>query len=354
MSEINISVVVCAYNEEVELNNCLESIKLEIGVRKDVEVIIVDNESNDRTGEIALDFILRCNNELRVRCLRVKHVSLTSSRNTALSYCRGTYVLFVDGDAAVGKGWLFNLMNKFEDDVGIVAGNVANLHPENIFSDFIYTSHFRCSLDAEHRSKLIGANMGFNKAVLKQIGGFHGANLNRGDETCLTGLYSLKMPEFKTVHAPDSIVYNAFPSSLFEWVKQQYIGGRSNITVLKILGENRIKEHIKVIIKLSSLLFLPHLLLYSMTVHSLFVIHFVVYILRVLYSVKHICCGINRLYKKKRLLQAAMFVPISLLGIFCSDLGAIAEVLRSFNKEIDNKPAPLSSVINDEQSAFYL
>ena len=92
MSEINISVVVCAYNEEVELNNCLESIKLEIGVRKDVEVIIVDNESNDRTGEIALDFILRCNNELRVRCLRIKHVSLTSSRNTALSYCRGTYV----------------------------------------------------------------------------------------------------------------------------------------------------------------------------------------------------------------------------------------------------------------------
>ena len=299
MSEINISVVVCAYNEEDELTGCLESIKLEVDDRKDVEVIIIDNESSDHTGDIALEFIQKYYDEIRVNYLRIKHVHLTSSRNTAIFYCRGAYVLFVDADAVVGKGWLLSLMNKFEDDVGIVAGNVANLHTENLFSDFIYTSHFRCSLDAEHSTKLIGANMGFNKALLQQIGGFYGVNLNRGDDTLLSRMCLLKMPEIKIANAPDSIVYNDFSGSVLEWIQHQYIGGKSNITIGKILGDNDVKEYIKNIIRFFSILFVPHLLMYSMTLSSLFILHFFIYMLRVSYGVKHIFCGINRLYKQK-------------------------------------------------------
>ena len=162
------------------------------------------------------------------------------------------------------------------------------------------------------------------------------------------------MPEIKIANAPDSIVYNDFSGSVLEWIQHQYIGGKSNITIGKILGDNDVKEYIKNIIRFFSILFVPHLLMYSMTLSSLFILHFFIYMLRVSYGVKHIFCGINRLYKQKGVFQAAMFVPTSLLGLFAVDLGYVVEIVRSFGKEVNNSPAPVSSVIKSKQSAAYV
>ena len=64
MSSINTSIVICAFNEENCLLNCLQSVRSEIIENSEsTELIIVDNESIDSTADIALNFI-NDNNEL--------------------------------------------------------------------------------------------------------------------------------------------------------------------------------------------------------------------------------------------------------------------------------------------------
>ena len=59
MSNINqtkkmlISVVITTKNEEKNLGNCLESVKNKTYPQKNIEIIVVDNNSTDRTKKIA-------------------------------------------------------------------------------------------------------------------------------------------------------------------------------------------------------------------------------------------------------------------------------------------------------------
>ena len=57
----------------------------------------------------------------------------------------------------------------------------ALLNTNSFFADFIFNSHYKCSLDVG--SKLIGANMAFRSSVFESSGGFYTVTRKRGDET---------------------------------------------------------------------------------------------------------------------------------------------------------------------------
>ena len=49
-----VSVIITTKNEEKNIENCLKSIENQDFSREDMEIIVVDNNSTDRTKEIAL------------------------------------------------------------------------------------------------------------------------------------------------------------------------------------------------------------------------------------------------------------------------------------------------------------
>lgn len=51
-----VSVVITTKNEEKNIENCLESISQQIYPRDEIEIIVVDNNSTDRTKEIVQSF----------------------------------------------------------------------------------------------------------------------------------------------------------------------------------------------------------------------------------------------------------------------------------------------------------
>jgi len=82
-----VSIIIPTYNSERTLPICLESIKRQ--TYKNIEVIIVDNYSTDRTLEIARNYgakIIRAHGE-RAR-----------AKNIGLLHATGKYVLFIDSD----------------------------------------------------------------------------------------------------------------------------------------------------------------------------------------------------------------------------------------------------------------
>lgn len=93
MKERKISVIVPVYNVEAYLERCLNSILGQ--TYKNLEVILVDDGSTDKSGRICDKYQKE---DSRILVLHQKNQGLSSARNTGLQYVSGEYVSFVDSD----------------------------------------------------------------------------------------------------------------------------------------------------------------------------------------------------------------------------------------------------------------
>lgn len=88
-----VSVVVPIYNVERYLATCVDSILAQ--TLTDIEVVLVDDGSPDRSGQIADEYGRR---DPRVRVVHRENGGLGPARNSGIDVARGEYVGFVDSD----------------------------------------------------------------------------------------------------------------------------------------------------------------------------------------------------------------------------------------------------------------
>ena len=88
-----ISVVVPVYNIEKYIHKCIESLIHQS--MKDIEIILVDDGSFDKTGEIC-DSYAKCDN--RIIVIHKSNEGLSSARNVGIEASNSDYIMFVDGD----------------------------------------------------------------------------------------------------------------------------------------------------------------------------------------------------------------------------------------------------------------
>ena len=88
-----VSFIVPVYKVEPYLRACLESIRNQS--LTDYEVIIVNDESPDRSRDIALEF---CELDPRFTLIDIQHGGLSMARNAGLERVCGEFFLFVDSD----------------------------------------------------------------------------------------------------------------------------------------------------------------------------------------------------------------------------------------------------------------
>lgn len=93
MSEDLISVIVAVYNIEEYLPRCVDSILAQ--TYRQLEIILVDDGSKDRSGQICDDYAAR---DARIRVIHKKNGGLSDARNAGLDIAAGAYIGFVDGD----------------------------------------------------------------------------------------------------------------------------------------------------------------------------------------------------------------------------------------------------------------
>jgi len=89
---MKVSVIIPAYNQEVLLKKCLESIP----IREDVEIIVVNDGSTDKTKETAYE-CKRLNPNIKVINSN-NNRGVSVARNKGIDKASGEYVLFVDSD----------------------------------------------------------------------------------------------------------------------------------------------------------------------------------------------------------------------------------------------------------------
>ena len=88
-----LSVIVAAYNTEAYVGEALESLARQQW--RNIEVIVIDDESEDETATVVEQFVAQ---DKRFRLLRNSHVGLGAARNVAVREARGKYLAFLDSD----------------------------------------------------------------------------------------------------------------------------------------------------------------------------------------------------------------------------------------------------------------
>jgi len=115
MSEVLISFVVPAYNEEALIASCLNAIAAEI-VRTGypAEIIVVNNNSSDRTREIASSIP-------GVTIIDEPQRGLVQARRAGCLAARGRLIANIDADTMIPEGWLDTAVAEFDTSPGLVA-----------------------------------------------------------------------------------------------------------------------------------------------------------------------------------------------------------------------------------------
>jgi len=103
------SVIVPTFNREHHIGRCLESI-VQQG-RSDVQVLVVDNASTDRTVDISLSYSDRLNLEVLVN---ESNCERSYSRNRGASHSCGAFLVFLDSDDELTPGALNRAANFLE------------------------------------------------------------------------------------------------------------------------------------------------------------------------------------------------------------------------------------------------
>ncbi|MDO8794691.1 MAG: glycosyltransferase, partial [Vicinamibacterales bacterium] len=172
-----VSVVVCAYNAADTLDDCLAS--LEALTYPDYEIILVNDGSRDRTGEIA-------HAHPRVRVVDTTNGGLSAARNVGLAEATGEIVAYTDADVRVDRDWLTYLVQPFleSDVVGSGGPNVVPPDDPPMAQSIARApgGPTHVLLDDRIAEHVPGCNMAFRRDALLAIGGFNAIYLRAGDD----------------------------------------------------------------------------------------------------------------------------------------------------------------------------
>lgn len=99
MDTVLLSIIVPAFNVEDYLQKCIDSIFLQKNQQDEldakIEMILVDDGSIDRTGEIC---DLNAKSDSRIRVIHQDNRGVAAARNRGIKSAKGKWILFVDSD----------------------------------------------------------------------------------------------------------------------------------------------------------------------------------------------------------------------------------------------------------------
>ena len=111
-----LSVVVVAKNEEKNIARCIESVLNCTEYIKNKEVLLVDSYSSDKTVEIAKQYHINI-----IQLGKDWPHSPSAGRFTGVNNVIGKYILIIDGDMELQKGWVEYALKYLEENSKVAA-----------------------------------------------------------------------------------------------------------------------------------------------------------------------------------------------------------------------------------------
>ena len=152
-----ISIIITTKNEERNIENCLKSILAQTYPKEKLEIIVVDNNSTDRTKEISRKYTDKIFNRGPER---------SSQKNFGVAKSNGEFFLHLDADMTLSKNVIKECVEKVNKEKSIIALYI----PEIIVGDKFFSKARRFERNF-YDGTVIDAVRFIKKEKFLQIGG---------------------------------------------------------------------------------------------------------------------------------------------------------------------------------------
>ena len=125
MSVESLTLLICTHNGRNKLEGTLQSIaELKVPKGLSVELLIVDNNSNDGTDKIALDYWNSLGNPYKLEVIKEYKQGKAHALCRGYDYARGDLIILCDDDNWLDKEYLNQVLNLFntKSDIGLAGG----------------------------------------------------------------------------------------------------------------------------------------------------------------------------------------------------------------------------------------
>lgn len=238
-----ISVIIPIYNGESELPDLLDCLKAQTYPLDKVEYLLVDNNSQDNTGQL----LAKAQESQIIPLIPLAENQIQSSyaaRNRGIRTARHDILAFTDMDCRPSQQWLIELVKPFVDtSIGIVAGEVKALPSENFFEKYSERSDFmNQKYLLEHPFCAYGqtANLAVRKVAFQEVGLFRPYLTTGGDADICWRIQ--RETDWKLTYSPDAIIFHRHRSSLKDLRSQLKRYGTSNRYLHDLHGVDLMKE----------------------------------------------------------------------------------------------------------------
>lgn len=184
---MKLSFVIPAHNEERYIGKCLDSILGAIGNDKEIEVIVVNNNSTDRTREVVANFP-------GVKLIDEPNRGANSARQAGYFAAKSELIANVDADNILTPGWIENAISAFARNPKLVCLSGPFIYydlPKEIRAmvKFFYGVGFLIYIlnrfILRRASVIQGGNYVVRRSALAKIGGHNTALTFYGDDADL-------------------------------------------------------------------------------------------------------------------------------------------------------------------------
>jgi len=217
-----VSILIAAYNEEKVIAQTLRAL-LHSTYPGEIEVVVVDDGSGDRTAEIVAGM---AQSEARLHLLRQINLGKAMALKTGFDAVSHEIVVSLDADTQFAPDTIAELVRPFADPaVAAVSGRARVGNPKTLvarFQSLEYTCGFNLDRRAYHLLNCItvvpGAVSAFKKSAVFAAGGISTDTL--AEDTDLT--LSLHKQGLKICYAPRAVAWTEAPETIRAFAKQRF------------------------------------------------------------------------------------------------------------------------------------
>lgn len=178
--KIKVSIGLCVKNAELTLEKAIDSILAQDFPKESMEIIFVDDGSEDGTLPIILNHLSK--RDITAKVFHTEWKGLGSARNLVVNNASGDYIVWVDGDMILSKDYIrkqFDFMER-NPKAGIAKGQSGLLRGQNLVAFLQNVDYLAREISwwgSGYKNKVTSKPLGTGGAIyrvqsIRQAGGF--------------------------------------------------------------------------------------------------------------------------------------------------------------------------------------
>lgn len=229
---MKVSLCTIAYNEANVLNGLFRDFSMQTYPHENIEIVLIDNMSTDKTYKIMKEFKETDYGFCDVKLIQAPKKNQAAAWNKVLEVATGEVIIRVDAHSQIPRYFVSRNVLNLQEGEDIVGGGRPNIidgisqwkltllaAEESLFGSSV-ADYRRAPQRKEYHSSLFHA--AYKREVFEKVGGFN-EDLGRTEDNEIH--YRMRKAGYKFCCCPEIISYQLTRNTLRKMIKQKYGNG---------------------------------------------------------------------------------------------------------------------------------